>query len=482
MFRKLKNVMKIVFALVIVSVLALLVILSINFLYYEKIYSERAKDNSHYREDKLKIFIYDWDEELIILKPKGFSHVKRLSFEDGHYLNNGAGKKFERQINLYNTHQYSLFLLFYHRLKKLEEIQQPLITKNPSEATHFFIPYDIGMDSTTRRSDGALTLTNCPLRNTVSNLLKNSPAFVHSHGKNHFMINSINQMMFFFLNKECREFFQLCINCTKFSIDTYNHELYPELSQLPEMTSRWISVPFPSNYHLHLNGAVEESELPWIRTLQLIERNYSEYLRDRKHSIAFAGSLQVTAKKQRLLRKMILEECAKHRSALCLELRSHSSSTQLRDHKLQPSTSTDSSHPMYPYTVARFCLQPGGDFPTRKGLLDALLSGCIPVVFQRQAATLQWRTHWRTDLSADDCLVFFPLSQALRNISLVFEELLRRSEEKHFLVNKLHCIAAHGLRMQYSIFDTSSKDSRERYNNLASLDAFSLAIASLQTE
>ncbi|KAH8095534.1 hypothetical protein JL720_2841 [Aureococcus anophagefferens] len=35
---------------------------------------------------------------------------------------------------------------------------------------------------------------------------------------------------------------------------------------------------------------------------------------------------------------------------------------------------------------ATFCLEPGGDSPYRKGVFDALLSGCVPVLFSQQLA------------------------------------------------------------------------------------------------
>eukprot|EP00966_Prymnesium_polylepis_P217017 5022935-Prymnesium_polylepis.1 len=45
------------------------------------------------------------------------------------------------------------------------------------------------------------------------------------------------------------------------------------------------------------------------------------------------------------------------------------------------------------YNTSTFCLQPPGDTPTRKGVVDSLLLGCIPVLFdplQRE----QWPWHW----------------------------------------------------------------------------------------
>jgi len=37
---------------------------------------------------------------------------------------------------------------------------------------------------------------------------------------------------------------------------------------------------------------------------------------------------------------------------------------------------------------------PGGDFPTRKGVLDALQAGCVPITFQLVTAQRQWAWHW----------------------------------------------------------------------------------------
>ena len=45
------------------------------------------------------------------------------------------------------------------------------------------------------------------------------------------------------------------------------------------------------------------------------------------------------------------------------------------------------------YARSTFCLQPGGDSPSRKGVLDAVTLGCIPVFFQPAAAAL-WPWHW----------------------------------------------------------------------------------------
>ena len=51
------------------------------------------------------------------------------------------------------------------------------------------------------------------------------------------------------------------------------------------------------------------------------------------------------------------------------------------------------------YNRSTFCVQPPGDTPTRKGIIDALLLGCIPVLFD-PAQRAQWPWHWG-DWAAD---------------------------------------------------------------------------------
>jgi|EP00966_Prymnesium_polylepis_P066697 CBS-domain-containing membrane protein len=47
------------------------------------------------------------------------------------------------------------------------------------------------------------------------------------------------------------------------------------------------------------------------------------------------------------------------------------------------------------YWQSTFCLQPVGDRFTRKGVVDSLLLGCIPVIFHEQTSR-QWPWHWES--------------------------------------------------------------------------------------
>jgi hypothetical protein len=46
---------------------------------------------------------------------------------------------------------------------------------------------------------------------------------------------------------------------------------------------------------------------------------------------------------------------------------------------------------------SQFCLQPPGDSPTRRSFFDAMLAGCIPVIFSKEAAWSQYFHHLPND-------------------------------------------------------------------------------------
>jgi len=53
-----------------------------------------------------------------------------------------------------------------------------------------------------------------------------------------------------------------------------------------------------------------------------------------------------------------------------------------------------------------FCLQPPGDMPSRKSVFDAILSGCIPVLFHPLTAKYMYEWHWGQVLWEDIAISF----------------------------------------------------------------------------
>ena len=407
-----------------------------------------------------RFYIYDWPSNVSDSWPVGYTH-QRQSIARRFRSNSGAGCAIDPAAAQYHTHQYSLYPLLYSRL-----LTSTLRTPHPEQAVLFFVPYDLGMDATTRSSDGGLVATGCPRLASVLNLLEESTYFKRNAGADHVLVHSINHMMLFFANKRCQQLYRRCLNCTKLSIDVYSDQVYSELRHLPHMTRRWVSVPFPSNYHTRANsqqhsldrGASVPPPLlpPWMESTRYTRAEYfgygdanedsvlgttGVYFKQRPHALALVGSVEVTARKQRILRQHLFRACralaaAQPGACVAVELPSHDSAadsflhmqrvqhnystvhtsadqsrSRVREPESGTETGTGSSHP---YRTARLCLSPGGDFPTRKGLLDALLSGCVPVVFEDAAAVLQWPWHWR---------IPYPLRQHLALLSTHKESL-----------------------------------------------------------
>lgn len=119
-----------------------------------------------------------------------------------------------------------------------------------------------------------------------------------------------------------------------------------------------------------------------------------------------------------------------------------------------------------------------------------MLSGCVPVIFERTAALTQWPLHWRVprekaltlrqfahspafasgeeprdpQLSneyentqettvnvASDCVLYVPRDVAMRNMTDTFAYLARLSRDSAFMATKLRCIAMVGHQMQYKL-------------------------------
>lgn len=349
---------------------------------YDHRYQASASVESIYEDVHIEprlFYIYNWSSDITDSWPAGYSHP-RLAIEEHFKLNYGAGVAVDTEQGLYHTHQYSLFQLFYHRL-----LQSGRRTMDPSRASVFFIPYDLGMDGSTRRSDGALIQTNCPNVERVMQLLEISPYFRASGGSNHFTLHSINQMMLYYANEPCLRLYQLCFNCTKLSIDTYSSDVYRFIAENAFMRNKWLSIPFPSNYHI----SEASSKPPWMdiivaaaagasdgtTTQSSIIRYIAEmYSTGRPYTFCFMGTDKVTARLQKQLRIEVRRMCAAYSSrtpdpCLLVTMPSHDSNHhRQRPHYYAANTSSapilegdDSSSRMRrnPYRLAKFCFQPG---------------------------------------------------------------------------------------------------------------------------
>ena len=102
------------------------------------------------------------------------------------------------------------------------------------------------------------------------------------------------------------------------------------------------------------------------------------------------------------------------------------------------------------YRRSVFCLQPAGDDVSRKGVVDSLLLGCIPVLFYVGTGT-QWPAHWGGWVA--DATVFLNYTGVLANRTSVIDELAAISSER--VQSMQSAIAEHGHRLAYAAVDTA---------------------------
>ena len=109
---------------------------------------------------------------------------------------------------------------------------------------------------------------------------------------------------------------------------------------------------------------------------------------------------------QMTLRKKLSEQCRAANTSTCRIIGLLGNYNLMRGpvgHQLMVKT-------VEAYRTAAFSLQPAGDDPARKAILDSLASGCIPVLFHREQRAL-WPLHWGPWVN--DSHVFFPYEQVL---------------------------------------------------------------------
>ena len=211
--------------------------------------------------------------------------VENTIFDQSFKANGGYGPVLKASDGMFQTWQFSLFRLVYHRL-----IRSPLRTRDPRNASVFFIPYDGGIDATVSSYDGRLLKNRCPRSGQVGNLLKSSKYFSKNNGRDHFLVFSVIQGVSSLLSPGCRRLYQnICKECIKLTIEISYHnsssgEILPikmdesddgtdgEQKNQAEKSNKsqrkpvkahydptWISVPYPSSWHYWENTSI----VPW---------------------------------------------------------------------------------------------------------------------------------------------------------------------------------------------------------------------------
>ena len=322
-------------------------------------------------------------------------------------------------------------------------------TLDPSKASAFIIPWDIGVHSFIDHVNGR-TRVAAPhgwrAIEYMKEIVKNEVFWKHG-GHDHFVFDAITSYQIIGIGAKvflCT----ICQNCSVLTIET-----------TPTFTARkyyankskkyWYAVPYPSAFHYY--EGVET--LPWSRKSWLGARQYLSL---------FIGSVETSTPKSNILRRRMQSQC-KSAGSTCLWFdAAHSCSGVVNQ-----------SHAMLLYRDSIFCLAPPGDSLTRKSLFDSFSAGCIPVVFIKGSIT-QYFWHIPPEI-VDKVIVFIP-GQSVINGSVNFFDFLRKipSEE---IDRKQRIIEQIAPSLQYSVVPDGYGASPEEVQRLYSLSQTGVAPA-----
>lgn len=317
---------------------------------------ELVRSRDRFTASSDRYFIYDLPEEFwwrwpdpgteSVCKEEGYlSHV--------HAEYSAIGPPILPESGLFLTWHFSLFNSLFNRLKRSRRR-----TYDPEKASLFIIPYDLGLDGyMDKRTCKNRRSCTRGLASKLETILKNSSYFQRYDGADHVVLWSLGQYHPWPHNG-CDMFMRdFCGRCafTCYWMDATKAE------------SRFISVPFPSGYH-------------WWDGIKDVPWRYSEETASvRNMTAVYLGSTQTLNPAHTKIRRAMTTQCTASPYCHWMQIGHSSIDNNIADF-------------LTVYRRSIFCLCPPGDDPARKALFDAILSGCIPVIFE--VATIYNQYPW----------------------------------------------------------------------------------------
>lgn len=284
------------------------------------------------------------------IRNDGFGELMRLEASS-----DAAASLLQPPSAWYKTDQFSLEVIFHRRLKT-----HPCVTEDPALASMFYLPYYVALDLTRHLFNNDLAIRDNLTDRFVAWLRDQEPWQRHG-GRRHVL--TIGRIIW---------------DVYRLPGSDWGSTLLarPELKRVVKLLierAPWqnttVAVPYPTNFH-----PSSEAEL----------RSWQAAVRDTKRTqfVSFAGSPRGPrqANTTGTVRDELFSQCAgspKCKHVVCTQKLCAANAQTIYKLSLE----------------SVFCLQPPGDSPTRKGIFDALLSGCVPVLFGRDQAVEQYLFH-----------------------------------------------------------------------------------------
>ncbi|MCO5552844.1 hypothetical protein L7F22_006362 [Adiantum nelumboides] len=264
----------------------------------------------------------------------------------------------------YRTEQFSLEVIFHERLRK----GYPCLTEDTELASAFYIPYYAALDTAFTLFKPHLA-TRDRLAQRLIGWLRGSEVWTKFQGiKKHFMV--LGRVAWDLARKE--EVVDGWGSSLLSQVELSNVTML--LIERRSWVSNEIAIPYPTSFHPSSSLDVEL----WQAKLRERMSKRSKLLS------SFIGSTSRGSEWSRALRVELAKQCNQAGANTCQAFKCGDGTFDC---------ARNPEHVNALFLSSTFCLQPSGDSPTRKGIFDSLLAGCIPVLFNEASAYTQYYWH-----------------------------------------------------------------------------------------
>ncbi|KAG0555533.1 hypothetical protein KC19_12G176000, partial [Ceratodon purpureus] len=300
----------------------------------------------------------------------------------------------------YNTWQFALELYFHKRL-----LRHPCVTDRAELANAFFVPYYAGMDLSRRFTH---RLAKGELYMELARWLQGQESWKRRQGRDHFMMLGRIASDFYRQGEDPRLWGNEMLLQRAFKKMI---KLTIERSSIRPDNDKEIAIPYPTYYHPSSDSQIQN-----------IVDGISQGSQRNSLVTMAAGQRRPSVNSMRF---KLMNQCENDPRCTLLLCEGNEASPGLLDGVLNPPSpvkltgktlNMSCNNPailLGAMHQSQFCLQPPGDSPTRRSFFDAMLAGCIPVIFSKDAAWTQYVHHLPNDGASYS--VFIPMKVASKS-------------------------------------------------------------------
>lgn len=318
------------------------------------------------------------------------------------YLSNDAmGEPIQGLGNgWYNTHQFSLEPIFHKRV-----LVHPCRVYDQEQAKVFYVPFYGALDMIKCHfsKDGSELKNAHVLSKEIVEWLEQNKMWKRNSGLDHVFV--LGKITWDFRRKA-----NVPWGSPLLELDELQNPIKLLIERQPWYINE-VGVPYPTYFH----PRSDEEIIAWQAKIRQANR---------RNLVSFAGTPH---KQWENIRSILIKQCT-YALNECKFLNCSGESC------------VESSPVVKLFMESEFCLQPPGDSPTRKSMFDALIVGCIPVVFDPLTAHYQYSWHFPEDHKKYS--VFIEQEEVKMSKVNVIKELVKiplkkREEMRKYIIDEL---------------------------------------------